>query len=244
MRVLLPKGTKLEGFERELQSTLEKADLAGYAFMGFTFREIRSSRLHEIDALVVMEPGVFVCLEAKGYRGTWTGNPNGVWFCNDQKIRAVNTNPYRQVRRYSHVIRDRLRHETFKGINLWVNHFVVAPDGTNFKIKDAVINQFQHGNVASVCHLSRIEQVLGSIRASEAVANRVNEVGLISIINELVGHELIDPLTRQPKATPRPEATPQPKATPRPEATPQPKATPQPVSTPQPKTTPQPYAAP
>ncbi|MHC5726582.1 MAG: nuclease-related domain-containing protein, partial [Nostoc sp.] len=125
MKVLLREGVELEGFERELKTTLQQAQLAGYALMGFAFREVLNSKLHEIDALVVMEPGVFVCLEAKGYKGKWTGSPNETWFCDNQEIKAVGGNPYIQVERYSLVIKDKLRSCIFQDIPFWVNYFVV-----------------------------------------------------------------------------------------------------------------------
>lgn len=190
MKVLLPEGVELQGLERELKTTLEQAQLAGYALMGFAFREDLSSKLHQIDALVVMEPGVFVCLEAKGYKGKWTGSANEAWFSDNQKIEAVGGNPYIQVERYSLVIKDKLRSCIFQDIPFWVNYFVVAPDQTQFEIKDAVINTFQHGRSVQICNVSKIEQVLGSIRAKENVAAKFNEIGIKKIISELTGISL------------------------------------------------------
>ncbi|MBN3871502.1 PhnD/SsuA/transferrin family substrate-binding protein [Nostoc sp. JL33] len=190
MKVLLPEGVELQGFERELKTTLEQAQLAGYALMGFAFREALSSKLHQIDALVVMEPGVFVCLEAKGYKGKWTGSANETWFSDNQEIKAVGGNPYIQVERYSLVIKDKLRSCIFQDIDFWVNYFVVAPDQTKFEIKDAVINTFQPGRSVQICNISRIEQVLGSIRTKENVAAKFNEIGIKKIISELTGISL------------------------------------------------------
>ena len=168
MKVLLPEGAELQGFEKELKTTLEQAQLAGYALMGFAFREALSSQLHEIDALVVMEPGVFVCLEAKGYKGKWTGSANTQWLCDNTTIEAVGGNPYKQVERYSLVIKDKLK-PLFQDIRFWVNYFIVAPNEAEFEIGDAVINAFQIGRSVPICHLSKIEQVLGSIRTNERV---------------------------------------------------------------------------
>lgn len=190
MKVLLPEGVELQGFERELKTTLEQAQLAGYALMGFAFREAFSSNLHQIDALVVMEPGVFVCLEAKGYKGKWTGSANETWFSDNKKIEAVGGNPYIQVERYSLVIKDKLRSCIFQDIPFWVNYFVVAPDTTKFEIEGAVINTFQSGRSVQICNLSRIQQILGSIRTRESVAAKFNEVGIKKIISELTGISL------------------------------------------------------
>ncbi len=185
MKVLLPEGAELKGFERELQVALEKANLAGYALMGFTFREALSARLHEIDALIVMEPGVFVCLEAKGYGGKWTGNANEKWFCDGVEIKAVGTNPYKQAENYSYIIKSKLQYRVFKEIEFWVNYLVVAPDSAKIEIKDAAIDRFQPGRSVPICHLSQIEQVLGSIKTREHVAAKVGELGLLGIISEL-----------------------------------------------------------
>ncbi|MCC5618525.1 PhnD/SsuA/transferrin family substrate-binding protein, partial [Nostoc sp. CHAB 5836] len=57
-------------------------------------------------------------------------------------------------------------------------------------MKDAVINTFQPGKSVQICHVSRIEQVLGSIRTNEGVAARFNEVGIKKIISELTGISL------------------------------------------------------
>ncbi len=187
MKVIVPENTELRGFERELQTVLEQANLAGYALMGFAFREVSSSKLHEIDALVVMEPGLFVCLEAKGYSGTWRGSANERWFCSEQEIKAVSTNPYKQVQRYSYVIKDKLQDQVFQEIHFWVNYFVVAPDGTEFEIEGAVINRFQGGNAIHVFHLSRVEQVLGSVRTNKQAAAKFREFGIEGIIGELTG---------------------------------------------------------
>ena len=185
MKVLLPEGAELKGFERELQVVLEEANLAGYALMGFTFREALSARLHEIDALIVMEPGVFVCLEAKGYGGKWTGNANEKWFCDGVEIKAVGTNPCKQAENYSYVIKSKLQYRVFKEIEFWVNYFVVAPDSAKFEIKDAAIDRFQPGRSVPICHVSQIEQVLGSIKTREHIVAKVDDLGLLGIISEL-----------------------------------------------------------
>ncbi|MCM0593780.1 MAG: PhnD/SsuA/transferrin family substrate-binding protein [Gloeotrichia echinulata CP02] len=193
MKVLLPEGTEIQGFERELKTTLEQAKIAGYALMGFSFREARArgARLHEIDALVVMEPGVFVCLEAKRYEGKWTGSANQKWLCDDKEIKAGGGNPYKQVREYSFVIKNKLASGVFNNIDrLRVYHFVVAPDKAIFDIDDAVINTFQPQSSISICHLSRIANALGSIKANEQVAAKFMEIGSEKIISELTGISL------------------------------------------------------
>ena len=187
MKVLLPEGTKLERFEYQLQKTLEQADLAGYALMGFAFRGVKSGELHEIDALVLMESGVFVCLEAKGYGGTWTGNANTIWMSDKIEIRSVNGNPYQQVNRYSWIISDRLRQEIFNEIRFHVNSFVVAPDSATIKIQDAVVNAFQPGRAVRICHCRKLEQILSSIYSTRASRERVAELGLKQIISTLTG---------------------------------------------------------
>lgn len=190
MIVLLPEGVELQGFEKELKTALEQAKLAGYALMGFDFREVLSPRLHAIDAVVIMEPGVFVCLEAKGYKGKWTGNGNEKWLCDNQEIKSVGLNPYKQVEQYSLVVKNKLQSAIFQNIQFWVNFFIVAPDKAEFKIEGAVINTFQPGKAIQIFNVSRTEQILGSIRANERVAEKFNEVGIKKIISELVGISL------------------------------------------------------
>lgn len=127
MIVILPEGVELQGFEKELKTALEQAKLAGYALMGFDFREVLSPKLYAIDAVVIMEPGVFVCLEAKGYKGKWTGNSNEKWLCDNQEIKSVGLNPYKQVEQYSLVIKNKLQSAIFQNIQFWVNLFCCCP---------------------------------------------------------------------------------------------------------------------
>ena len=196
MKVLLRKGAELNGFERQLQRTLEQANLTGYALMGFSFREAHGSQQYAIDALVLREPTVFVCLEAKGYSGRWTGSASTEWRCNngfdDREIQSVNGNPYHQVSTYSYVVRDRLRQQVFndiKDVKFFVNAFVVAPDGAEIAVKDAVIDQFQLGKSIFICHLSRLEEVISSIwkTGSQSVVEEVREIGLKQIASKLTG---------------------------------------------------------
>lgn len=190
MIVLLPEGVELQGFEKELKAALEQAKLAGYALMGFDFREVLSPKLHAIDAVVIMEPGVFVCLEAKGYKGKWTGNSNEKWLCDNQEIQSVGLNPYKQVEQYSLVVKNKLQSAIFQNIQFWVNFFIVAPDKAEFKIEGAVVNTFQPGKAIQIFNVSRTEQILGSIRTNDKVAEKFNEVGIKKIISELVGISL------------------------------------------------------
>ena len=187
MRVLLPPRTKLEGFEEELQQTLEQSNLKGSALMGFEFREVSCAKQHEIDALVILEPGIFICLEAKCYKGKWTGSVNSEWLCDNQKINAIGTNPYKQVLNYSYVIKDKLR-EILKSQerDVFVNQFVVAPDKASFEIKDAFIDQFSPGKCIQLCHISKIENILSRIRANISVRPIFKEIGIDRIVSELI----------------------------------------------------------
>lgn len=198
MKVLLPEGTELQGFERKLQETLEQSNLDGYALMGFAFREARGAGLHEIDALVLLKPAIFICLEAKGYSGEWTGSANERWMCDGTEIKSVNGNPYNQVFKYAHVIKNRLNQEVFQDIEFHVNSFVVAPDDAQIAIQDAVINQFRGGRTICICHCSKLEKVLSRIFVSERVKDaveKVAELGLEQIISQLIGVP-VDQLSR------------------------------------------------
>ena len=190
MKVLLPEGKELEGFERKLQEILEEAKLDGYALMGFSFREAQGASLHEIDALVLLKPALFICLEAKGYSGEWTGSVNEKWMCNGTEINSVGVNPYSQVSRYGFVIKDRLKQEVFNDVEFHVNSFVVVPDNAEIAIRDAVVDRFGVGRSICICHCSKLEQVLSRMFVNEkmqGVVDRVNELGLKQVISQLIG---------------------------------------------------------
>ncbi|MFM7424327.1 MAG: PhnD/SsuA/transferrin family substrate-binding protein [Elainella sp.] len=208
MKVLLPENTELIGFERELQKTLEQADLAGYALMGFAFREARGRALHEIDALLLIEPCIFVCLEAKSYHGKWTGSQNQKWMSNGNEIKAVGTNPYKQVDKYSFVIEGRLRQQVFNDITFYVNGFIVAPDQAEIAIQDAVVDQFQPGRAVNICHLSKLESVLAGIFTGSKLIDaktKVREIGLEQIISTLtnISVDQLDQLITTKPSQPR-----------------------------------------
>ena len=170
MKVLLPPQHDLSNpLEQQILEVLRDANLAGYALLGCSFRESSSAILHEIDALLVLEPGIFVCLEAKNYSGTWTGSANEVWKCNGQEIKAVGTNPFAQVKKYSFVIKNRLQ-RILDSNDIFVNHFIVAPDQAVFEITGCYSNMFQPGgNVIQICHVSKLESVIGRIWANENI---------------------------------------------------------------------------
>ncbi len=186
MKVLLPEGKKLKGFERQLQERLEKINLEGFALMGFSYQEVNSSKLHEVDAVVLLEPGIFVCLEAKGYTGEWTGSANEKWLCNGQEIKSNGGNPYDQVRTYSLVIKDKLKQDIFKNAELYVNPFIVVPDKAKISIQNAVIDRFEPVGTICICHCSELEEVLSSIyRPNKKVKEIVADLGLEQIIDKL-----------------------------------------------------------
>lgn len=190
MKVVLPENAELKNeFERQLQATLEQANLDGYALMGFSFREARGGGLHEIDALLLIEPCIFVCLEAKGYHGKWTGNVNQKWMRGDDEIKGNGSNPYNQVQTYCLAIKERLKQEIFNDLTFYVNGFVVAPDNAEIEIQDAVVDQFQPVKAANICHLSKLEAVLTRIQVKDKIqpaVAKVREVGLKQIISTLI----------------------------------------------------------
>jgi hypothetical protein len=150
MKILLPYQKKLDNsFEKDLKRTLQESNLEGYALLSFSFADSQG-KLHEIDAVLVLSPGVFICLEAKNYSGVWTGSQNEVWRCDGQEIKAIGTNPYVQSRQYAFVIKQRLDFLFCPyGLEskIFVNHIIVAPDPSQFKISRAMINQFEYGSL-------------------------------------------------------------------------------------------------
>ena len=207
MKVLLPEGRKLEGFERHLQETLEQADLAGYALMGFKFAEAwNTNKLHEIDALVILRPGIFACLEAKGYRGTWEGNANTKWTSDGQEINSVKQNPYDQVNSYSLVIKNKLNQihkssnkprpllkkeksnqNNSNNVEFYVNPLIIVPDEARIAIESAVVDAFQPVGTVLICHRSKLEQVLVQIPPRSGIEKKVAELGVKQIISKLIG---------------------------------------------------------
>jgi len=213
MKVLLPPQHDLSNpLEQQILEVLRDANLAGYALLGFSFRGSSSAILHEIDALLVLEPGMFVCLEAKNYSGTWTGTANEVWKCNGQEINAVGTNPFDQVKTYSFVIKNRLQ-SILNGI-IWVNHFIVAPNQAVFEITGCYSNMFQPGgNAIQICHVSKLESVIRSIwQPRRDIIESFRNIGCEAIVRELLdlnpGFNLESLKASEPTPVNIPEPTP------------------------------------
>lgn len=207
MKVLLPEGKKLNSFEHQLQKTLEQTNLEGYALVGFRFVQVNGQQLSEIDALVLLQPGIFVCLEAKGYGGKWTGSANTKWFSDGREIESIGVNPYDQVNKYSLAIKNKLNqiHKSHiksrpvpkkerakqyysNDCGFYVNSFVVAPDDAKIEIDNAVVDEFQPVGTIVVCHCSKLEQVLSQTPAGRGSGERVAKLGgLEQVISELIG---------------------------------------------------------
>jgi hypothetical protein len=186
MKVLLPPHKILDNsLEQQLQRTLAASKLEGYALMSFSFCNEKGIQ-HEIDAVLILSPGVFVCLEAKNYGGVWSGSQNEKWICDGQEIKSVGTNPYVQVRRYSLMIQNGLNYLFRRyGLKVFVNPFIIAPDQAQFKIPTAMINGFEFGSRISICNLSQLETTIASIPAAYGVPEIVNEIGVETIVREL-----------------------------------------------------------
>lgn len=75
-------------FERAIIRVLqEQNQLRGYGLCGWTFS--LGNRHLEIDGLLLLEPGIFVCYEAKCYSGVWTGDINSTWRCGNRVIASA-----------------------------------------------------------------------------------------------------------------------------------------------------------
>lgn len=172
-------------FESELAIALQKSRLKGYALMGFNVN--LGSKICEIDAIVILESGAFICLEAKDYTGKWTGSANDKWFCNGKEINSRGVNPFAQVLDYAYAVKNKLQ-TTFKDIELWINFYIVAPDRADFLgIEGAVINKYQAGKCINVCNISSLEPVLGDIWGNPIIAEIIEQFEIEQVISKLVG---------------------------------------------------------
>lgn len=185
MKVAILDKNNLYKFENELASALQKFKLKGYALMGFGLS--LGSKTCNIDALIILESGVFICLEAKGYAGKWTGSVNDKWFCDGKEINSRGINPFTQVLDYAFAVKDKLQKTTFKDSQVWVNCYIVAPDCADFSdIEGAIINQYQIGKSINVCNISQLEGVLSDIRGNQDNTEIIKSSGIEKVICELV----------------------------------------------------------
>jgi hypothetical protein len=142
MQVILPESATLTNeLENELKTYLERSQLKGIALMGFSFSQPGKRSLKEIDALLLVEPGRFFCIEAKNYSGKWTGDANLKWTNGEKEIESTKINPYQQTRAYSLLIKERLR-MILKSDESWVYSLIVAPNHATFDIATAIVNDF------------------------------------------------------------------------------------------------------
>jgi len=190
MKILLPYQKKLDNsFENDLKRTLQRSNLDGYALLSFSFTDSKG-KLYEIDGVLVLYPGLFICLEAKNYVGTWTGSQNEAWKCDGQEIRAIGTNPYVQSRTYAFVLKERLK-PLFCPYGLeskiFVNPIIVAPDQAQFNIPRATINQFEYGSRILICNLSSLEKTIAEIGVYDEIKNAFEYIGIESIVRHISG---------------------------------------------------------
>ena len=190
MKILLPYQKKLNNsFENDLNRTLQRSNLEGYALLSFSFSDSKG-KLYEIDGVLVLYPGIFICLEAKNYAGVWTGSQNEVWKCDGQEIRAIGTNPYVQSRTYALVLKERLK-PLFCPYGLeskiFVNPIIVAPDQAQFNIPRATINQFEYGSRILICSLSSLEKTIAEIGVNDEIKNAFAWIGIDAIVRHISG---------------------------------------------------------
>jgi len=191
-------------FESEIIKVLKKScQLKGYGLFGWKFR-------HEIDGLLLLEPGVFVCYEAKCYKGVWTGDTNSEWKSDGQSIASSRwKNPSDQVATYVFEVKDELKkidaidryldNLRNKGNSGRSNDFpcvcglVVVPDEAQIKIKDAhvdTIDQYTiYGRSIHICHLSKLVEVLLEIKPyNTSISELIQSLGGLKYIAEQLIH--------------------------------------------------------
>jgi len=158
-------------FEKAIITVLqEQNQLRGYALFGWKLPL-------EVDGLLLLEPGIFVCYEAKNYRGVWTGDVNSRWRCGNDLINSNGRNPNDQLERYALKIKDRIREiDTIQKClrnesnNRRLDKFphvcglVVVPDEAQIEIIDAHVDKINQDTIYSrsihICHLSKLVKVL------------------------------------------------------------------------------------
>lgn len=170
MKVILPPDADLNDFEGDLHSYLVQSSLSGLALLNCSFAKYGGS-FKEIDALVLLEPAVFVCIEAKGYRDSrWTGNINSQWRANHIRINAAGkSNPHKQANSYSLLIKNILTETDLYHYNPYVIPVVVAPDDADIHITDAVVNHYtRRGSGLYICNLSYLDKFLEQAVATDS----------------------------------------------------------------------------
>jgi len=202
MKVAILDRNNINNFENELAIALQKFKLKGYALMGFNVS--LGTKICNIDALIILESGVFICLEAKGYTGKWAGSANEKWFCDGKEIKSRGINPFTQVLDYALAVKDKLQKNTFLDQELWINFYIVAPDRADFSgVEAAVINKYQLGKSINVCNISKLEEVLGDIQGNQNNTEVIKRLGIEKVVCGLVGISVLNlqELTVSPKSS-------------------------------------------
>lgn len=187
MKVFLPCKSSVSGFEAELKTYLEGLNVNGYALMGFSVRSPKDNAVLEADALIFVEPGKIVCVEAKGYGGKWTGSVNTEWRSNDLLIKSTQSNPFKQVQRYGYIVKDILSEVYPEVEDFWVINVVVAKDGAELNIEGTVTNRFSQNAAMLVCNLSSLGYLINGIQVRRALKREVERIGLFEIASKVVG---------------------------------------------------------
>jgi endonuclease YncB( thermonuclease family)/ABC-type phosphate/phosphonate transport system substrate-binding protein len=197
-------------FEKAIITVLqEQNQLRGYALFGWTFS--LGNRNLEIDGLLLLEPGIFVCYEAKCYSGVWTGDINSTWRCGNRVIASArNGNPYLQVQQYVFHIKDilaridrivecfrrRPSHERLTDI-LCVCGLIVVPDEAQIQIQNAHVDSINQDTIYSrsihICHLSKLVKVLLELRPyNSSVLELIQCAGGLQYITRELIHNVPD----------------------------------------------------
>jgi hypothetical protein len=207
MDILVPPGLILRGLEAKLYEYLQREkDLSGIALLGFAF----TKQQHHVDAVLILNPGIIVCLEAKNYGDVWAGNANKQWTSSKRCINSSGINPYDQCRTYSLAIKNNL--EEALGYSFLVRSIVVAPSHASFRIDDAVINRIGSINAITIFNLYAINKLTRQVKVSprdeEAFTQAGGVHGIVQLLLNISREELEQRLEAVSVDTARPKPAP------------------------------------
>ncbi|MDV3002412.1 MAG: hypothetical protein N5P05_004067 (plasmid) [Chroococcopsis gigantea SAG 12.99] len=187
--------------ERDLAYRLRDCNnVEGHALIGYKFADPTTSRHCEIDAVLILDNGLIICIEAKNYKGTWTGGLNGEWRSDDKSISCPNSspNPLRQVEKCCYTVKNRLE-QWFPKKDLFVRAIVLAPDGATLKLdeEEIAVNKSVYQQ-PSVCTLDQLETVLRTqSKPKKGIKEKLDNLGIEKIVERLLNTRLPD-LTELP----------------------------------------------
>ncbi len=179
--------SELDFFEYEVAQALCSSNVSGFALVSPTIE--CKGLIYEIDFILLLKNGNIVCVEAKGYKGEWTGSLNQSWYANGRIINCSRgKTPIEQCHSYSTVVKNKLELILNTQKNLFVYAIVVTPDDTSFNLDFGYqLNKIAPGKSTNICQLSKLTKVLNELDKNEIIEQKFIDLGGKSIICYLTG---------------------------------------------------------